>query len=86
MQDSLVFQTQLWEALALLLGLGSTLKVSEPGNGFDPQRWRQLRDWLESRLDQPPGLEEMAAFVDLSPWHGAPPRALQAKKAPDNIF
>ncbi|QGW77690.1 helix-turn-helix domain-containing protein [Pseudomonas alkylphenolica] len=143
-QDSLAFQSQLWEALALLLGLGSTLKVSEPGNGFDPQRWRQLRDWLESRLDQPPGLEEMAAFVDLSPWqllrrfrnhcglppqqwltqlrleralprvlagqslsaialdlgfydqahfsrlfrrtYGAPPRALQTKKAPGNIF
>lgn len=143
-QDSLAFQSQLWETLALLLGLGSTLKVSEPGNGFDPQRWRQLRDWLESRLDQPPGLEEMAAFVDLSPWqllrrfrnhcglppqqwltqlrleralprvlagqslsaialdlgfydqahfsrlfrrtYGAPPRALQTKKAPGNIF
>lgn len=67
-QDALAFEGQLWETLALLLGMGSSLSVRDPGNGFDPQRWRLLRDWLESRLDQPPSLEEMAAFVDLSPW------------------
>ncbi|MBH3431195.1 AraC family transcriptional regulator [Pseudomonas alkylphenolica] len=66
--DPLAFESHLWETMALLLGLGSTLSVNEHSNGFDPQRWRQLRDWLESRLDQPPSLEEMAAFVDLSPW------------------
>jgi AraC-like DNA-binding protein len=66
--DPLAFQSQLWETLALLLGVGSTLRVNEHSNGFDPQRWRDLRDWLESRLDLPPSLEEMAAFVDLSPW------------------
>ncbi|MFK8333008.1 AraC family ligand binding domain-containing protein [Pseudomonas sp. BJa5] len=66
--DALAFQSQLWETLALLFGLGSTLRVSEHANGFDPERWRQLREWLESRLDLPPSLEEMAAFVDLSPW------------------
>ncbi|QBF26793.1 AraC family transcriptional regulator [Pseudomonas tructae] len=67
-RDPLAFHSQLLETLALLFGLGSTLTVSDHGQGFDPQRWRQLREWLESRLDQPPSLEEMAAFVDLSPW------------------
>lgn len=67
-QDPLAFESQLWQTLAVLLGSGSTLRVQTPSGGFDPGSWRRLRDWLESRLDQPPSLEAMAAFLDLSPW------------------
>ncbi|MDP3366960.1 MAG: AraC family transcriptional regulator, partial [Pseudomonas sp.] len=47
---------------------GSTLRVSEPHRVFDQQTWQRLRDWLESRLDDPPTLEEIAAFCAMSPW------------------
>jgi len=58
----------LWLALAHLLEMGSTLRVSEPQRVFDQRTWQQLRDWLESRLDDPPSLEEIAAFCAMSPW------------------
>ncbi|RJG09651.1 AraC family transcriptional regulator [Pseudomonas cavernicola] len=62
-QESLLLQ-----AMAGLLGLASTLRVVELEQGFAPRRWGQIREWLESRLDQPPSLEELAAFCELSPW------------------
>jgi AraC-like DNA-binding protein len=58
----------LWQALAQLLEMGSTLRVSEPHRVFDQRTWQRLRDWLESRLDDPPTLEEIAAFCAMSPW------------------
>ncbi|MOA50723.1 Bifunctional transcriptional activator/DNA repair enzyme AdaA [compost metagenome] len=42
--------------------------MREPEQGFDARTWARLRDWLESRLDTPPSLEELAAFCELSPW------------------
>jgi AraC-like DNA-binding protein len=68
-QGSLLEQeSQLWPTLANLLEQGSSLRVHEPGQGFDGRTWKRLREWLESRLDSPPSLEELAAFCDLSPW------------------
>ncbi|MCY1534911.1 HTH-type transcriptional activator RhaS [compost metagenome] len=61
-------ESTLWQALASLLGLGSTLRVKEPEQGFDRATWGRLREWLESRLDQPPSLQELADFCALSPW------------------
>ncbi|MFC5698592.1 AraC family ligand binding domain-containing protein [Pseudomonas sp. GCM10022186] len=61
-------ESRLWSALAKLLEQGSTLRIREPEQGFDTRTWKQLRDWLESRLDAPPSLEELAAFCGLSPW------------------
>lgn len=58
----------LWPALANLLEQGSTLRIREPEQGFDARTWARLREWLESRLDSPPSLEELAAFSGLSPW------------------
>lgn len=64
----LALESLLWPALACLLGQGSTLRVSEPAQGFDARTWQRLREWLESRLESPPSLEELAAFCGLSPW------------------
>ena len=61
-------ESTLWQALAHLLDMGSSLRISEPALGFDPTTWRRLRDWLESRLESPPSLEELAAFCGVSPW------------------
>ncbi len=61
-------ESALWPALATLLGRASTLRVAEPARGFDMATWRRLREWLESRLEAPPSLEELAAFCGLSPW------------------
>ncbi|MFZ6046740.1 AraC family ligand binding domain-containing protein [Pseudomonas sp. CR3202] len=61
-------ESLLWPALANLLEQGSTLRIREPEQGFDARTWKQLREWLESRLDSPPSLEELAAFCGLSPW------------------
>lgn len=61
-------ESHLWSALASLLERGSNLRVREPEQGFDGRTWARLRDWLESRLDTPPSLEELAAFCELSPW------------------
>lgn len=58
----------LWQALAALLERASSLRVREPGQGFDAPTWGRLREWLESRLETPPTLEEIAEFCDLSPW------------------
>ncbi|WAF83859.1 AraC family transcriptional regulator [Metapseudomonas otitidis] len=67
--DSRLAQEQaLWQAMACLLQLGSSLRVEDPAGGFDGATWRRLREWLESRLDAPPSLEELAAFCGLSPW------------------
>ncbi len=59
---------RLWQGLATLLGHASSLRIREPRQGFDAQAWRRLREWLESRLENPPTLDELAAFCDLSPW------------------
>ncbi|MGE8361527.1 AraC family ligand binding domain-containing protein [Pseudomonas sp.] len=64
----LVQETALWQALACLLSQGSTLRVAGETPGFDRVTWARLREWLESRLEQPPSLEELAAFCGLSPW------------------
>ena len=64
----LALESVLWPALACLLGQGSTLRVSELAQGFDARTWQRLREWLESRLESPPSLEELAAFCGLSPW------------------
>ncbi|VXD01618.1 Transcriptional regulator, AraC family [Pseudomonas sp. 8Z] len=61
-------ESALWQALAQLLEMGSTLCIQEPQRAFDVRTWQQLRDWLESRLDDPPSLEEIAAFCAMSPW------------------
>ena len=65
---ALALESALWPALACLLGQGSTLRVREPERGFDAPTWQRLREWLESRLESPPSLEELAAFCGLSPW------------------
>ncbi|WP_132912293.1 AraC family transcriptional regulator [Pseudomonas aeruginosa] len=55
--------------LACLLSLGSSLRLEEGDReGFGQRDWTRLRDWLESRLEYPPNLEELAAFCGLSPW------------------
>ncbi len=59
---------QLWQALAALLERASSLRIREPGQGFDAPTWARIREWLESRLETPPTLEEIAEFCDLSPW------------------
>lgn len=61
-------ESALWQALAHLLDMGSTLRVSEAGGAFDQRTWHNLREWMESRLDDPPTLEEVAAFCGMSPW------------------
>ena len=66
--SQLAQEEALWQALANLLEMGSTLRVSEPHRVFDQRTWQRLRDWLESRLDDPPSLEELAAFCAMSPW------------------
>lgn len=66
--SQLAQETALWQALACLLSQGSTLRVAGPTGGFDRVTWARLREWMESRLEQPPSLEELAAFCGLSPW------------------
>lgn len=61
-------ESHLWSALAKVLEQGSTLRIRESTQGFDTRTWARLREWLESRLDAPPSLEELAAFCSLSPW------------------
>ena len=61
-------EDRLWQGLAQLLGQASSLRIREPSQGFDGLTWRRLREWLESRLENPPSLDELAVFCDLSPW------------------
>ncbi|MFP8969467.1 helix-turn-helix domain-containing protein, partial [Pseudomonas aeruginosa] len=50
-------------------GRGSGWRVEEGRReGFGERDWTRLGDWLESRLEYPPSLEELAAFCGLSPW------------------
>lgn len=66
--STLAQETALWQALASLLEMGSTLRVSDTESVFDRRTWQELRDWLESRLDDPPSLEDIASFCGMSPW------------------
>lgn len=67
--DSILAQeSYLLTMLATLLDVGSSLRINDADPGFDLRTWAHLREWLESRLDQPPSLEEVAAFCELSPW------------------
>ncbi|MFI8483163.1 AraC family ligand binding domain-containing protein [Pseudomonas sp. NPDC078700] len=66
--STLAQESYLLNMLATLLDVGSTLRIKDQDQGFERHTWARLREWLESRLDQPPSLEELAAFCDLSPW------------------
>ncbi len=69
LENRLALEEHLWQALACLLSLGSSLRLEEGDReGFGQRDWTRLRDWLESRLEYPPNLEELAAFCGLSPW------------------
>lgn len=69
LENRLALEEHLWQALACLLSLGSSLRLEEGDRqGFGRRDWTRLRDWLESRLEYPPNLEELAAFCGLSPW------------------
>lgn len=58
----------LWQGLARLLEHTTSLRIREPAQGFDRATWSRLRDWLESRLETPPTLDELADFCNLSQW------------------
>lgn len=66
--STLAQESNLLNMFATLLAVGSTLRIKQQGQGFDLRTWARLREWMESRLDQPPSLEELAAFCGLSPW------------------
>lgn len=73
LENRLALEEHLWQALACLLSLGSSLRLEEGDReGFGQRDWTRLRDWLESRLEYPPNLEELAAFCGLSPWQVLP--------------
>ena len=80
LENRLALEEHLWQALACLLSLGSSLRLEEGDReGFGQRDWTRLRDWLESRLEYPPNLEELAAFcaaaLPPSLWPAAPPVA-----------
>lgn len=64
-------QQTLWRE-ALLLLLQRYAKVPEaPAAGNEPQAVRRAKELLAARLCEPPSLEELAAAVNLSPFHFA---------------
>ena len=68
LENRLALEEHLWQALACLLSLGSSLRLEEGDReGFGQRDWTRLRDWLESRLEYPPNLEELAAFCGPEP-------------------
>lgn len=51
LENRLALEEHLWQALACLLSLGSSLRLEEGDReGFGQRDWTRLRDWLESRL------------------------------------
>ncbi|MDC3939562.1 AraC family ligand binding domain-containing protein, partial [Pseudomonas aeruginosa] len=52
LENRLALEEHLWQALACLLSLGSSLRLEEGDReGFGQRDWTRLRDWLESRLE-----------------------------------
>lgn len=54
---------------ALVMRFGTRLGAFVNKGGIAPSQLRALKGWVESRLDQPLSVAEMAARVDLSPAH-----------------
>lgn len=64
-------QQAAWREVALLLMQRHARIGEAPAPGHEPLAVARARDLLDARLDCPPSLEELAAAVNLSPFHFA---------------